>query len=111
MFLLYQLDCHLSLKMSLKMISRKELEPCCCYCCFHQYPALPDYYKFILITVLIVMTLIEAIRLFLGYTGNLQEKVAHHSHKHGTKKCKTGSCNPFDVCVCGRCQSWLDFGC
>lgn len=76
MFLLYQLDCHLSLKMSLKMISRKELEPCCCYCCFHQYPALPDYYKFILITVLTVMTLIEAIRLFLGYTGNLQEKVA-----------------------------------
>ena len=67
------------------MISRKECEPCC-YRCFHQYPALPDYYKFILITVLIVMTLIEAIRLFLGYTGNLQEKVAHHSHKHGTKK-------------------------
>ncbi|XP_051238393.1 transmembrane protein 17B isoform X2 [Dicentrarchus labrax] len=40
-----------------------------------KYPALPDYYKFILVTVLIVMTLIEAIRLFLGYTGNLQEKV------------------------------------
>uniref|UniRef100_A0A8P4KCU4 Transmembrane protein 17 n=1 Tax=Dicentrarchus labrax TaxID=13489 RepID=A0A8P4KCU4_DICLA len=47
-----------------------------------KYPALPDYYKFILVTVLIVMTLIEAIRLFLGYTGNLQEKVTHHSHKH-----------------------------
>ncbi|KAI9523559.1 transmembrane protein 17B [Gymnodraco acuticeps] len=40
-----------------------------------KYPALPDYYKFILVTVLIVMTLIEAIRLFLGYAGNLQEKV------------------------------------
>ncbi|KAF7702042.1 transmembrane protein 17B [Silurus meridionalis] len=40
-----------------------------------KYPALPDYYKFILITVLIVMTLIEAIRLYLGYAGNLQEKV------------------------------------
>ncbi|XP_048829205.1 transmembrane protein 17B isoform X2 [Brienomyrus brachyistius] len=39
------------------------------------YPALPDYYKFILITVLILMTLIEAIRLYLGYAGNLQEKV------------------------------------
>ena len=65
------------------MISGKELEPCCCCRCFHQYPALPDYYKFILITILIVMTLIEAIRLFLGYAGNLQEKVVHHSHKHG----------------------------
>ncbi|KAE8296469.1 Transmembrane protein 17B [Larimichthys crocea] len=40
-----------------------------------KYPALPDYYKFILVTILIVMTLIEAIRLFLGYAGNLQEKV------------------------------------
>lgn len=28
------------------------------------------------------MTLIEIIRLFLGYAGNLQEKVLHHSHKH-----------------------------
>lgn len=44
---------------------------------FHQYPALPDYYKFILVTVLILMTLIEAIRLFLGYAGNLQEKVTN----------------------------------
>ncbi|KAF0041362.1 hypothetical protein F2P81_007260 [Scophthalmus maximus] len=40
-----------------------------------KYPALPDYYKFILVTVLILMTLIEAIRLYLGYAGNLQEKV------------------------------------
>ncbi|KAL7867884.1 hypothetical protein SRHO_G00092680 [Serrasalmus rhombeus] len=40
-----------------------------------KYPALPDYYKFILITILILMTLIEAIRLYLGYAGNLQEKV------------------------------------
>ncbi|KAK9516971.1 hypothetical protein VZT92_024874 [Zoarces viviparus] len=40
-----------------------------------KYPALPDYYKFILVTVLLLMTVIEAIRLFLGYTGNLQEKV------------------------------------
>ncbi|XP_072529820.1 transmembrane protein 17B [Salminus brasiliensis] len=40
-----------------------------------KYPALPDYYKFILITILILMTLIEGIRLYLGYAGNLQEKV------------------------------------
>uniref|UniRef100_A0A3P8SVP9 Transmembrane protein 17 n=1 Tax=Amphiprion percula TaxID=161767 RepID=A0A3P8SVP9_AMPPE len=40
-----------------------------------KYPALPDYYKFILVTVLLLMTLIEGIRLYLGYTGNLQEKV------------------------------------
>ncbi|KAJ8272183.1 hypothetical protein COCON_G00110420 [Conger conger] len=40
-----------------------------------KYPALPDYYKFILITVLTVMTLVEAVRLYLGYAGNLQEKV------------------------------------
>ncbi|KAF3689037.1 Transmembrane protein 17B [Channa argus] len=40
-----------------------------------KYPALPDYYKFILVTILIVMTLIEGIRLYLGYAGNLQEKV------------------------------------
>ncbi|XP_061533481.1 transmembrane protein 17B isoform X2 [Phycodurus eques] len=41
-----------------------------------KYSALPDYYKFILVTVLIVMTVIEAIRLYLGYVGNLREKIA-----------------------------------
>lgn len=40
-----------------------------------KYPALPDYYKIILVTILILMTLIEAIRLYLGYAGNLQQKV------------------------------------
>ncbi|XP_027721174.1 transmembrane protein 17 [Vombatus ursinus] len=40
-----------------------------------KYPILPDYYKFILVTVVILITLIEAIRLYLGYMGNLQEKV------------------------------------
>ncbi|XP_044516621.1 transmembrane protein 17 [Gracilinanus agilis] len=40
-----------------------------------KYPVLPDYYKFILVTVVILITLIEAIRLYLGYMGNLQEKV------------------------------------
>lgn len=40
-----------------------------------KYSVLPDYYKFILVTILIVMTCIEIIRLYLGFTGNLQEKV------------------------------------
>ncbi|XP_053307175.1 transmembrane protein 17 [Spea bombifrons] len=40
-----------------------------------KYVLLPDYYKFILVTLLILMTVIEVIRLFLGYSGNLQEKV------------------------------------
>ncbi|CAI5664742.1 transmembrane protein 17B isoform X2 [Oreochromis niloticus] len=40
-----------------------------------KYPALSDYYKIILVTILILMTLIEAIRLYLGYAGNLQQKV------------------------------------
>ncbi|XP_053140314.1 transmembrane protein 17 isoform X1 [Hemicordylus capensis] len=40
-----------------------------------KYSFLPDYYKFILVTVIILSTLIEIIRLYLGYMGNLQEKV------------------------------------
>ncbi|KAJ6659629.1 hypothetical protein lerEdw1_018598 [Lerista edwardsae] len=40
-----------------------------------KYPILADYYKFILVTVVILTTLIEIIRLYLGYMGNLQEKV------------------------------------
>uniref|UniRef100_A0A8C6ILI4 Transmembrane protein 17 n=1 Tax=Mus spicilegus TaxID=10103 RepID=A0A8C6ILI4_MUSSI len=40
-----------------------------------KYSILPDYYKFIVITVVILITLIEAIRLYLGCMGNLQEKV------------------------------------
>ncbi|XP_008335724.1 transmembrane protein 17B [Cynoglossus semilaevis] len=40
-----------------------------------KYPFLSDYYKFILVTVLLLMTLFEGIRLYLGYMGNLQEKV------------------------------------
>ncbi|XP_065445815.1 transmembrane protein 17 isoform X3 [Chrysemys picta bellii] len=40
-----------------------------------KYPVLPDYYKFILVTVIVLASLIEAIRLYLGYMGNLQEKV------------------------------------
>ncbi|XP_016804100.1 transmembrane protein 17 isoform X2 [Pan troglodytes] len=41
-----------------------------------KYSILPDYYKFIVITVIILITLIEAIRLYLGYVGNLQEKMS-----------------------------------
>ncbi|XP_060113562.1 transmembrane protein 17 isoform X1 [Heteronotia binoei] len=40
-----------------------------------KYPVLPDYYKFILVTIMIISSLIEVIRLYLGYMGNLQEKV------------------------------------
>ncbi|XP_003467545.2 transmembrane protein 17 isoform X1 [Cavia porcellus] len=40
-----------------------------------KYSFLPDYYKFIVITIIVLVTLIEAIRLYLGYMGNLQEKV------------------------------------
>ncbi|XP_040292105.1 transmembrane protein 17 [Bufo bufo] len=40
-----------------------------------KYSLLPDHYKFILVTLLILMSLIEVIRLYLGYSGNLQEKV------------------------------------
>ncbi|XP_072281184.1 transmembrane protein 17A-like isoform X2 [Pyxicephalus adspersus] len=39
-----------------------------------KYALLPDHYKFILVTLLILMSVIEIIRLFLGYSGNLQEK-------------------------------------
>ncbi|KAM4680985.1 transmembrane protein 17 [Amazona ochrocephala] len=40
-----------------------------------KYPDLSDYYKFILVTIMILTSLIEVIRLYLGYMGNLQEKV------------------------------------
>ncbi|NWR58139.1 TMM17 protein, partial [Bucorvus abyssinicus] len=40
-----------------------------------KYPALSDYYKFILVTVMILASAIEVVRLYLGYMGNLQEKV------------------------------------
>ncbi|XP_013911772.1 PREDICTED: transmembrane protein 17 isoform X1 [Thamnophis sirtalis] len=40
-----------------------------------KYSVLPDYYKFILVTSIILTSLIEVIRLYLGYMGNLQEKV------------------------------------
>ncbi|XP_009991764.1 PREDICTED: transmembrane protein 17 [Chaetura pelagica] len=40
-----------------------------------KYPILSDGYKFILVTVMILASLIEVIRLYLGYMGNLQVKI------------------------------------
>ncbi|NXG75116.1 TMM17 protein, partial [Baryphthengus martii] len=40
-----------------------------------KYLALSDYSKFIMVTIMIVASLVEVIRLYLGYMGNLQEKV------------------------------------
>ncbi|NXP43898.1 TMM17 protein, partial [Heliornis fulica] len=41
---------------------------------YQKYPVLSDY-KFILVTIMILASLIEVIRLYLGYMGNLMEKV------------------------------------
>ena len=40
-----------------------------------KYDSLNYLYKFILVTVLIAITVIEIVRLYLGYLGNLTEKV------------------------------------
>lgn len=40
-----------------------------------KYLVLPDYYKFIVVTVIILITLTEAVGSYLGDMGNLQEKV------------------------------------
>lgn len=40
-----------------------------------KYDSLNYLYKFILVTVLIAITIIEVVRLYLGYLGNLTEKV------------------------------------
>ena len=45
------------------------------YYFFLQYEKLDSVYKFVLIVIYIIMGIIEAGRLYLGYTGNLQEKV------------------------------------
>lgn len=59
----------------LTWVKYEVLQNLLCFFFFFQYSVLPDYYKFIVITVIILITLIEAIRLYLGYMGNLQEKV------------------------------------
>lgn len=40
-----------------------------------QFYYLPGYYQALLITGMILLTVIEAVRLYLGYIGNLKEKV------------------------------------
>ena len=47
----------------------------CVMMLFLKYEKLNQYYKFVLIVVYVVMVSIEVVRLFLGYAGNLQEKV------------------------------------
>ena len=41
-----------------------------------KYDSLNYLYKFILVTVLVAVTVIEAVRLYLGYLGNLTERVS-----------------------------------
>lgn len=55
-------------------VTQERLQACPAFSSF-QYSVLPDYYKFIVITVIVLITLMEAIRLYLGCMGNLQEKV------------------------------------
>ncbi len=43
--------------------------------CLLQYSTLSILYQIIIIAAIIVMTLVEVIRLYLGYLGNLTEKV------------------------------------
>ncbi|XP_067911659.1 transmembrane protein 17-like isoform X2 [Heterodontus francisci] len=40
-----------------------------------KYSMLPGYYQWLLFAAVIILTLIECVRLSLGYTGNLQEKL------------------------------------
>lgn len=40
-----------------------------------QYDSLDFYYKFVLIAIYVVMAIVETTRLYLGYIGNLQERV------------------------------------
>ncbi|KAG8597988.1 hypothetical protein GDO81_002450 [Engystomops pustulosus] len=40
-----------------------------------KYHLLPGYYQFLLVTAVTILTVIESLRLYLGYIGNLHEKV------------------------------------
>lgn len=46
-----------------------------------QYEHLATHYKYVTIIVYIVMFLVEASRLYLGYEGNLREKVWSPWHR------------------------------
>lgn len=52
-----------------------------------QFSELATHYKFITITIYIIMVLVEISRLYLGYEGNLREKVltALHSSRNCMK--------------------------
>lgn len=41
-----------------------------------QYHLLPWHYQFLLVTAFLILSLAEGSRLYLGYLGNLQEKVS-----------------------------------
>ncbi|XP_058523399.1 transmembrane protein 17 isoform X2 [Ochotona princeps] len=70
-----------------------------------KYSVLPDYYKFIVITVIILITLIEAIRLYLGYMGNLQEKFP--AYGLGKQQRMAQVLGTLHLCGRPRRSSWL----
>lgn len=41
-----------------------------------QYQLLPRHYQFLLVAAFLILSLAEGSRLYLGYVGNLQEKVS-----------------------------------
>lgn len=45
-------------------------------CALLQYHLLPRHYQFLLVTAFLILSLAEGSRLYLGYVGNLQEKVS-----------------------------------
>lgn len=48
-------------------------------CFFFQFHYLPGYYQALLITGVVLLTVVEVVRLYLGYVGNLREKVIRSS--------------------------------
>ena len=47
------------------------------FVCIHfQFSHLENIYRFVVITVYVVMSGVEIVRLYLGYLGNLQERVS-----------------------------------
>ena len=73
-----------------------------------KYHLLNYLYQFVLITVLVAVIVIEIVRLYLGYLGNLTEKVSTEQCFLGMGECcerpgaRTGVC---------RCRSWPGSGC
>ena len=72
-----------------------------------KYDSLNYLYKFILVTVLVAVTVIEAVRLYLGYLGNLTERVSLQFFKDLFVMVKGLLLDNH----CYRSQSWLAFGC